>query len=230
MFGRDEFAHQFQHQESGVAFVHVPDFRGETQCPQNAHAANAQHQLLPNPHFIVTRVKPSGEFAVPRVVFGHIGVHQKEVDTADAHLPHLGVHLRIPNFDRNFDWLAVFTAHQFDRGLAHVELLVNRFLPAVRGDALAEIPLGIHKTDTNEVEAEVAGFFDMVAREDAKAARVDGQGVVQAKFGRKIGHQFVGDIGVGCFPPCIFGRQLLIKPLEDFIVVEDKGGVGRTFL
>ena len=45
---RQLFAQQFQRQERRMPFVHVPHRRRQAQRAQCAHAADAQHHLLPD--------------------------------------------------------------------------------------------------------------------------------------------------------------------------------------
>ena len=59
-----------------------------------------------------------------------------------------------------------------------------------RGDALAEVALGIEEADADEGQAQVAGLFAVVASEDAQATGVDGQRLVQAELGGEVGDGF----------------------------------------
>ena len=68
-----------------------------------------------------------------------------------------------------------------------VEGGVGRFLPAFGRQALAKISLRIHEADADERDAQIAGFFTMVAGQDAEAAAINGNRRVEAKFGREVG-------------------------------------------
>jgi hypothetical protein len=43
----DELAQPLELEEGGMALVHVEDARRETEPAQDAHAADAEHELLP---------------------------------------------------------------------------------------------------------------------------------------------------------------------------------------
>jgi hypothetical protein len=51
---------------------------------------------------------------------------------------------------------------------------------------LPEITLVVEQADRDERHAQVAGGLDMVARQHAQAARVDGHRLVDAELGREI--------------------------------------------
>lgn len=57
-----------------------------------------------------------------------------------------------------------------------VEHGVVLLLPAVAGQALAEVAVAVEQADPDERHAEVAGGLEVVSGEDAEAAGVLGQG------------------------------------------------------
>jgi len=62
-------------------------------------------------------------------------------------------------------------------------------LLAVAVDGLGEIPLPVEQADADEGQAEVGCGLAVIAGENAQAARVDGETLVQAVFGAEVGHQ-----------------------------------------
>ena len=75
-----------------------------------------------------------------------------------------------------------------DGHLFEFQALVAGFLPAIFGDVLGEVALGVEEADRDHGQAEVAGAFHMIAGEHAQAAGIDRHGLVQAKLGGEIGH------------------------------------------
>src|SRR4030095_3023198 len=82
----------------------------------------------------------------------------------------------------------------FDRSFVPVELFIDVFLPPVCLNALMKISLGIHKSDTDQRDAKIAGLLAVVAGEDSKAAGVNRQGSVETKLGREVSHRLFGQI------------------------------------
>jgi hypothetical protein len=64
---------------------------------------------------------------------------------------------------------------------------VAGFLPAVFGDALGKVALGVEEPDATNGRPRSLASFQVVAREHAQPAGVDRQGLVQAEFGGEIG-------------------------------------------
>ena len=62
-------------------------------------------------------------------------------------------------------------------------------LPAVDVEPLPEIALVVVEADADERDAEVGRALDVVAGQDAEAAGVDRQRLVQAELGREVGHR-----------------------------------------
>ena len=52
-----------------------------------------------------------------------------------------------------------------------------------------EVALRIHEPDADERHAEVAGFLAVVAGEDAEAARIDRQRLMEGELRREIGQR-----------------------------------------
>ncbi len=77
-----------------------------------------------------------------------------------------------------------------------MQLLVDGFLLAFAVDALAEVALRIEKADADERQAQVAGLFAVVTGEDAEAAGIDGQRLVEAEFSGEVGDGFVAALGM----------------------------------
>ena len=74
--------------------------------------------------------------------------------------------------------------HRQQRGVELDELLLLR---AARGQQLAEVAVAVEEADADDRHAEVAGRLEVVAGEDAEAARVLGQRLAEAELGREVG-------------------------------------------
>ena len=81
----DVLARALGEEERGVALVQVPDRRLEAERPDGAHAADAQHELLVEPHLAAADVQDVGDRPVGGRVLGDVGVEQE-----DRHAPDLG--------------------------------------------------------------------------------------------------------------------------------------------
>ena len=68
-----------------MALVEVPDRRLEAEGPDRPDAADAEDQLLVEPHLAAADVQDVGDRAVRLVVLGQVGVEQQ-----DRHPPDLG--------------------------------------------------------------------------------------------------------------------------------------------
>ena len=83
--------------------------------------------------------------------------------------------------------LAVGPDGRLDRQQVGVVVEVRFLLPAVGVERLAEVALGIKQADADQRDAQVAGALEVVAGQDAEAARVDRQALVEAELGREVG-------------------------------------------
>ena len=75
---------------------------------QRAHAADAQHDLLPDARIVVAAVERIGDVAVLRQnVFRDVGIEQVERDAAHVQLPDLDAHVAGGQLHVHFQVLAV---------------------------------------------------------------------------------------------------------------------------
>ena len=112
--------------------------------------------------------------------------------------------------------------------LGEVQLLVDRLLPAVGVDLLGEIALRVEEAHADERQPQIAGRLAVIARQDAQAAGVDRQRLVQAEFGREVGDQAIRLLGVR---PRIPGHRRRIhvgvERGHDRLVARQVGRIGR---
>ena len=84
---RHELAGALREQERGVALVEVPDRGVEAQRPQRPDPADAEDELLVEPHLAAADVQDVGDRAVGVVVVGDVGVEQQHGHPADLDDP-----------------------------------------------------------------------------------------------------------------------------------------------
>ena len=65
-----------------MSLVEVPRGRLDAQRPQHAHAADAQYQLLVEPHLAAPHIQDVGDGPVLFVVEGCVGIQQQQRDPA----------------------------------------------------------------------------------------------------------------------------------------------------
>ena len=153
---------------------------------QRAHAAHAQQQLLADADALVAEVEAGRQLAVLLGVSVDVGVEQEQLVAADRDLPHLRAQRLARQRDLDDDRLAV----RGQRGLGGQQLRrrahVFGVLPAVAADALAEVRLPVEQAHRHQRQPQVGRALQVVAREHAQAARIDGQRFVDAELRRKV--------------------------------------------
>lgn len=77
----------FQGEKGGMPLVQVADLGGDAQRHQGAHPADAQHDFLAQPHFVVPAVEPGGDFPLVEAVFRQVGVQKVKLDPSDVRAP-----------------------------------------------------------------------------------------------------------------------------------------------
>ena len=88
-----------------------------------------------------------------------------------------------------------------------------------------KIPLGIHKPDADEGKTQVTGFLAMVPGEDAEAAAIDRNGIVQTELGGEIGNGAIVQLWMPSREPRASPRHVVIIRLECGGIVTKKDRV-----
>ena len=83
-----------------------------------------------------------------------------------------------------------------ERQAAQVVVGVVVLLVAVGVDRLAEVALAVEQPDADRRQGHVAGGLHVVAGEDAEAARIDPERLVEAVLGAEVGDRTLEDIAV----------------------------------
>ena len=176
-----------ERQERRVPLVHVVARRTQVHGAQQAHAAAAQHDLLLDPHLALAAVEVARDRAVLFAVLRHVGVEQVERHAADARAPRAQHDLATRHRHAHLERAAVGPADEVDRQLGRAVLPVDGDLLAVARELLLHVAEAIEQPDADQRHVQVARGLEVVAREDAEAARVDRQRVVHAELRREVG-------------------------------------------
>ena len=169
-----------------MPLVHVEHRRLEAERAQRAHAADAEHELLPQPVRAVAAVEPVGDRARPVRVAVDVGVEQVERHAADLRAPDLRAHgdeRAVVVRDLDGDGRAL----ERERQPRRVVLRIALALPVGLVELLAEVALAVEEPDADERHAEVGRRLQVVAGEHAEPARVDRQALVEPELAREVG-------------------------------------------
>ena len=130
-----------------------------------------------------------------------------------------GVELPTRQLDAHDQRLAQPVQRAHDRQPVELVVRVGVLLVAVGVDRLAEVPLAVHQAHADQGERHVRGGLHVVAGEDAQAARVDAQGLVEAVLGAEVGDRAVQVRGVALLEPVALAvRHVGVELAEDGLV------------
>ena len=225
----DQLADALQHQKGRVPFVHMPHGWLNTQRSQRPHAADAQNDLLFDAHLLVATVQPMSQFAIPRCVLLYVGVHQIQVHAPDLDMPQLRVDDLSVQLHLHEQALAILVINGADGHLVRVERFIDRVLPAMRGDALAKVALGIQKANANKGQTQIAGFFAMIARKDTQAAGINGQRLMQTKLEGKVRNRSIDMLRILRRKPKSLALGVTIEIHQNGIVGSAKQRIARRY-
>ncbi len=217
----EQVADALQHDERRVPFVEVPRGRRRAHRLQRADAADAEDDLLLHARFAVAAVEPRGQLAVPRGVLFQIGVEQIQRHPAEPDAPHRYEDAAVAERHGDDARLPVGRDGRLDRRVRPREALVGLLLPAFRGDALMEIALRVHEPDADERNTEVARLLAVIAREDAEAAGVDRQRLMERELGREIRDRPLC-VRVAVLPPRVARAPRVVQRLDGRVVHRQK--------
>ena len=193
--GRDVGAGHLQWRKGGVALVHVHDRGLDPHGPEGADASDPQQGVLGEPDPPASDVQAGGDPAVGPGVLRPLGVEQEQRDPSHVDPPDLHDHLAAPQGHGHREGQAVVPGHQGGGEAVGVGLHPVLRLPPGGVHLLVEDALAVKHADADHGDAPVRRRFEDVARQDAKAARVGGQGSMDPVFGTQEGHGPVGRPG-----------------------------------
>ncbi len=184
-----------------MSFVHVPDGRVVSQSAQSAHAADSEQNFLRDAEVQVAPIQARGQGTVGFAVAVHVGVQQVERDASDAHFPQLQGNGPVRELHQDCRARTVVRRHGQEGMFVNVDGMVDGFLPAVFADVLGKVTLQVEEADAHQRQAEVGGFLEVIARQHAQAARINGQGLVQAVLHREVSDGASREFGMGAHRP-----------------------------
>ena len=210
--GDHAVADEFERSKRAVAFVEMRDRRRDAQHSQRAHAADAEQEFLANPHPVVAAIEAGGELPILRTVALDVGIEQQQRVASHRQLPHArrdGGRARVDGHDHR-------RARRVGRRLhgqqAPIDIDVVFLLVALVVEPLPEVRLVVVEPDAHQRDAEIGGALDVIARQDAQAARVDRNGLVQAELRREVRDRPRPQHAGVLQAPCLAGRQVLLHP------------------
>ena len=136
-----------------MPLVHVADSGFDAHGLQGAQTADAEEDLLPDPHGRVAAVEASGNIAVRRGVFVEVGIEQIEPHSAHQYLPDSRLHHAVGKGHFNGQVLSVAAVDRLHGHLVEVVFRVALYLPAVGVEGLAEIAFAVEQADPDEGNA-----------------------------------------------------------------------------
>ncbi len=155
-----------------MPLVDMEDRRFETERGQGADAAHPEQKLLADAVLAVARVERIGE----QVDVEEVQRDGRRRAGADVVAPHRCLYGVAGQLDLDGDGLAL----QAER--LGVDRRVRLGLAPFVAQALGEVPAAVQEPHPDERQAELCCSLQVVAREDAEAARVDRQAHVDAEL------------------------------------------------
>ncbi|MCY1395836.1 hypothetical protein D9M71_107900 [compost metagenome] len=112
--------------------------------------------------------------------------------------------------------------------VVEVRVVVGGLLASFGIQFLVEIAFPVEQADADEGQAHVAGRLAVVAGENAEAAGIDRQALVQAEFGAEIGDQVVFLEGLAGYVPHVWPFVIAVVAREDAIEGTEEDRVFRV--
>ena len=211
-----------QRHESRVSLVHVAHLGHAAQRRERLEAADAEQEFLMEAHPLVAAVEPPGDLAQFGRVLGQFGVEQHQRDVADPEDPRGEEEFAVAEAHQAGDFVAVGVASAHHRQIVDLGDGIVFVLPAGTVEHLPEVALPIEQPHRHQRQFEVARGFQVVAGEDAEAARKDADALVDAEFEREVRDLAPGDAQVA-----VIGLALVL--LADAVQQPQVAHVVREF-
>ena len=139
----DAFAHALEDHEGRMTLVDVPDARLQPEHADRPHAADAEHDLLAEPHVVAGVVQACGDAPVVFRVFLDFGVEQEERDRSDLHAPQPRMHQSARHRYRDAELAPHRIKHRCHASRLRLEIGGNGVLAALAVDLLREVAVVI---------------------------------------------------------------------------------------
>src|SRR5690242_11186395 len=143
-----EIARTLENDKARMAFIHMADFRIETQGAKHAPTANTQHALLFEAQLGTAAVEFAGDAAVLGKIRGIVGIEQIKHGAARLNAPGSDPEIGSRESDANSEPSTLLVAHRRDRHLSGIVVGSECDLVAGRVDDLAKISGVIEQPDS----------------------------------------------------------------------------------
>ena len=184
-----QLAQPLEREQGRVPFVQVEDGRRDAQATQRADAADPEDNLLADPVLAVAAVEPIRDAARRRAVFLQVRVEEVQARPADVGAPDPHGDRLARELEVDEQRAAACLALERQREPRRVVERVPLALPARLVERLPEVTALVEEPDSDERHAELRRGLEVVAREDAKTAGVDRNGLVQRELHREVRDQ-----------------------------------------
>jgi hypothetical protein len=146
----------------------------------------------------------------------------------DFGLPDARLYLAIGERNGDEDLLALLVACQRNRQIIGLMRIKMRALLAILIDGLDEITLAIHEADGNEGQSQITDRFEVIASQDAQAAGIQRQALMQPIFCTKVSDYILARIDaltqrgvqiMGLLAVTPVDREHVVKFFQEFFIL-----------
>ena len=187
-----ELADPLEPEKRGVSLVRVAHRGPEAGEIERAHAADAERQLLANPHLLVAPVEAVRDLAVARPIHREVRIEKEKRRAPDPHAADEEMNVPLADAHAHDRRDARGCRKDVGREVVRIGDRIGLLLPRVRRQRLAEEALPVEEADPHERHAEIARGLEQVAREDAEPARIDRQDLREAELRAEIRDAIAG--------------------------------------
>ena len=186
-----------------MAFVHVEHGRGDTDGAQRPQAADPEQEFLADASLAIATVQRRRDLAKLRGVALDVGVQEVEGDSTDLCAPDRRAYGRSGHCDLDVELRAVRAELPVDRHVGPIIRRVALLLPPVHVEGLAEVSVAVQQSDADERQAQVGCRLEVIPRQDAKSAGIDGKRGVETELERQVCDAQIGDPRIGLLEPAV---------------------------
>ena len=151
-------------------------------------AADSEQQLLPDPDAFVASIQPRGELAILGPVAVDVRIEQQQRVAAHRQFPDTRRDGSRPRVDLD-DERGPLGERRLQRQQAAIHVDVVLVLPPVAIEPLPEISLVVIQAHADERDPEIGRALEVISGQDAEAAGIDRNGLVEPELGGEVRHQ-----------------------------------------
>ena len=154
-------------------------------------------------HLATAHVQDVRDRPVGRVVDRVVRIEQEHRDATDLDGPHVDMDAAPGQLDRDGQRVALSPECAGQRHPRQVVVGVAVLLVPVGVDRLTEVAVAVQQAHADEGQGHVAGGLHVVAREDAQAAGVDAERLMQPVLGTEVGDRSLQVACVASMEPVV---------------------------